>query len=144
MKVKIREIARSGMDYDDQATPAELDLLEDYIDAESPVLVSGRLQRVDAFILAKLRVAYSVDTICARCLDPINAEKTMDVELEMGFNPGDEFVDLGSYIREELLIDRRPRMLCREDCRGICPGCGAYLNEEACECDQRIKEQGNA
>jgi len=31
------------------------------------------------------------------------------------------------------------RILCREDCKGLCPGCGANLNIEPCRCE---KEHG--
>jgi len=29
------------------------------------------------------------------------------------------------------------KLLCREDCQGICPGCGANLNQEACRCGEK-------
>jgi len=43
-------------------------------------------------------------------------------------------VDLNPYIEENLILSIPMKMLCREDCKGICPGCGADLNHEVCRC----------
>lgn len=134
MKVKVREITRSGMSYEDHALPAAIELVEDFIDQEKEVFVRGYLERVDDFILVKLEVTCTIDTICARCLDNINKEITIALEFDTEFRPGDEVLDIGARVREELLMVPHERVLCKEDCKGICPGCGSYLNEEKCEC----------
>ena len=136
MKVKIRDVPRSGMDYEAEVLPPGIELQEEPFDLEKEILLRGRLERVDNFILARIQVSYTIDTICARCLDNIN--KTLDVflEFDMEFQPGDEYVDLGARVREELLMQPHARVLCQESCRGICLGCGAYLNEESCECQK--------
>ena len=137
MRIKIREVTRQGLDIVEQVMPHELDLSEDFIDLESPIVVKGRLERVDNFILANLKVTYTVDTVCARCLDPIVGEMTRDYEFDFEFKDGDEFVDLGARVREEILMTYAPGTLCKEDCQGICKGCGVYLNTEECECEKR-------
>ncbi len=38
--------------------------------------------------------------------------------------------------REQILLQLPMRMLCREDCRGLCAGCGADLNREDCRCEE--------
>lgn len=43
-------------------------------------------------------------------------------------------IDLTDWVIEMLILDVPMKMLCREDCKGICPGCGADLNLEACTC----------
>ena len=45
-----------------------------------------------------------------------------------------EVLDLASLVREELLLSIPEQPLCREDCKGICEGCGAELNSEVCTC----------
>ncbi len=140
MKLKIREITRAGIAFEDQAMPARIDLVEDFIDGEKPIVVKGHLQQVDAFIIAKLDVSYTQDTICARCLDNVNRRVSVALEFDIQYDPGDEFVDIGEKVREELLIAQPARVLCKEDCQGICPDCGVYLNEESCDCRKRIKE----
>ncbi len=140
MNIKIREILSGGLTYEDQVKPVDLGLTEEFIDLEKPIKVKGRLERVDEFVLVKIDVTYTADTVCARCLEVRHGEVTSHYEFEIEFKPGDEFVNLGERIREEILMGHPSRSLCREDCKGICPGCGAYLNEEECQCDKKKKE----
>lgn len=140
MRIKLREIVGDGLDIVDQVNPADLELNVDFIDLDKPVIVRGHLERVSEFVIAKLTVSYTLDTVCARCLDPIDGETSFDLEADIPFRKGDEYVDLASWVREEILTGFNPRMLCQENCKGICPGCGAYLNTESCECGNRNKE----
>jgi len=43
-------------------------------------------------------------------------------------------LDLGAAAREELLLAVPQYVVCREDCRGLCPRCGADLNAGPCGC----------
>jgi uncharacterized metal-binding protein YceD (DUF177 family) len=45
-----------------------------------------------------------------------------------------EEIDLAPLITEQVILALPTRPLCAEDCRGICGGCGANLNSEACVC----------
>lgn len=54
-------------------------------------------------------------------------------DLEFSFYEGEE-IDLSPLIREQVLLALPTRPLCKEDCRGLCPQCGANLNREACGC----------
>ena len=42
--------------------------------------------------------------------------------------------DLDSLVREDILLTLEPKTLCKPDCKGLCPMCGADLNETACSC----------
>jgi len=42
-------------------------------------------------------------------------------------------IDLGQAVREELALAVEGFPLCREDCKGLCPKCGADLNAGPCE-----------
>jgi uncharacterized protein len=43
-------------------------------------------------------------------------------------------LELGPVIREAIVLERPIRNLCTPQCRGVCPGCGANLNQEPCGC----------
>ncbi|MBF0122672.1 MAG: DUF177 domain-containing protein [Candidatus Omnitrophica bacterium] len=143
MRVRLREIVEGGLDIVDQAAPKDLDLKEEFINLEKPIIVKGHLERVSDFVLAKLTVTYTLDTVCARCLDPIDGDVSFDFEADLPFKMGDKHVDLGARVREEILTGYVPRVLCKEDCQGICQGCGVYLNTEKCECNNKKKEVAN-
>jgi uncharacterized protein len=43
-------------------------------------------------------------------------------------------IEVDQLVAEQIFLALPVKVLCREDCKGICPGCGANLNEEACLC----------
>jgi len=56
-------------------------------------------------------------------------------ELESGWFRGSE-IDLGSFFQEVIAVAFPVQPVCREDCRGLCPGCGADRNAESCHCSE--------
>ena len=64
-----------------------------------------------------------------------------EVELErddyMMFHDGRK-LDLSEQAREALLLELPIASHCREDCKGLCPRCGADLNDGPCACPDRI------
>jgi len=45
-------------------------------------------------------------------------------------------IDLGSLCREQVYLALPSRILCDDACRGLCPVCGADLNDRQCDCEQ--------
>ncbi len=82
---------------------------------------------------------------CARCLAPVRACHTAEVDgvvlrsesdpdaADAVFAPEDK-IDLLETAEDALLPDLPFRLLCREDCKGLCPVCGKDLNEGDCGC----------
>ena len=96
-------------------------------------------------------------TECARCLDPFDLDVLGDVEGffvieedarpedmdedEFEFLSEDHIIDLAPLLQAAILVDVPMMPLCRDDCRGICPDCGANLNVEECGCAQERARQ---
>lgn len=57
-------------------------------------------------------------------------------ELEMGWYQGHE-IDLSDFLLEVMTLALPLQPLCKEDCRGLCPGCGADRNAGPCGCDEQ-------
>ena len=81
---------------------------------------------------------------CTRCLVPVidKAEWTVDWHFKQDIDSGDPFfvgqnLELGEIVRQEIIANRPIRILCSSSCRGLCPGCGADLNNEPCRCADR-------
>ena len=55
-------------------------------------------------------------------------------DLAFAFYDGPE-VDLSPLVCEQALLALPTRPLCREDCRGLCPGCGVNQNTTPCTCE---------
>jgi uncharacterized protein len=56
-------------------------------------------------------------------------------ELESGWFRGSE-IDLGSFFQEVIALAFPVQPVCREDCQGLCPRCGADRNAESCDCSE--------
>jgi uncharacterized protein len=65
-------------------------------------------------------------------------------EAELGFYEGTGF-ELSDVIKEQVLLALPMQRICREDCQGICPVCGANRNEVACDCHEtKVDERWSA
>jgi uncharacterized protein len=60
-------------------------------------------------------------------------------ETEIGFYSG-EGMELGDSIREQALLALPVKVVCREDCKGLCPRCGKNLNQESCNCSSQSED----
>jgi uncharacterized protein len=86
---------------------------------------------------------------CARCLSPV--QRVLEGSLENQYRPlpktsrnllddigigyySGEYIDLSDGFRESLLLELPAKVLCSEDCAGLCPHCGHNLNEGKCNC----------
>lgn len=87
----------------------------------------------------RLRFAVDLHGPCTRCLEDANAR--VDVDAREIDQPGDapdlrspyvkeDVVDLSAWARDALALALPTRILCNEDCHGLCTVCGANLNEE--------------
>ncbi|MBN1850907.1 MAG: DUF177 domain-containing protein [Deltaproteobacteria bacterium] len=62
-----------------------------------------------------------------------------DKDMQVGFISEEE-MDLGEIIREQIYLSFPIKSLCKEDCLGLCPVCGANLNTRPCSC---LKDKGH-
>jgi DUF177 domain-containing protein len=86
----------------------------------------------------RLRFTAAVSGPCMRCLNP--AAPSVEVEAREVDRPGagdeldspyvhDETLDLASWARDAIALAMPVKVLCREDCAGLCPVCAADLND---------------
>ena len=134
MKVAIRDITSEGIEIDRNIEPAEIGLEEKDLDLKQPIALSVRIERVSDFVLVNSTVNATYEHTCARCLEPFLKNQTDQFNFEYEIQKGQEEVDYGEDIRQELILSRTQRELCRPDCRGLCLGCRVNLNLEVCKC----------
>jgi uncharacterized protein len=119
---------------------------------QAPVPVDVRYYRLGPDLFFTGHFDGSVSGTCARCLGGYpfhhkddftfvlkpggesSAEQELSEEdLALSFYDGDE-VDLSPLLREAMILSLPTRPLCGEDCRGLCPRCGANRNTTECGC----------
>ncbi len=67
---------------------------------------------------------------CRRCLSPVEREILVSEPFELPITPAFDWVDPYPTARQLIETAREPHVVCRPDCRGLCPQCGANLNED--------------
>ena len=70
---------------------------------------------------------------CSLCLEEFNNLFEKDFALHYDIK-GLDLVTIDQDVRDEIILEHPIRILCRPDCRGLCPFCGANLNVESCSC----------
>ena len=131
--------------------------INDIVDTTSggrPVQGKVRLTRTNRGILLKGTLHTEVEVTCSRCLSSFSYPLTLNIEeeyfpttdvatgtlLSVSDEPGsftiDEhhILDLTEAVSQYALLAGPMKPLCREDCAGLCPGCGHNLNQEPCGC----------
>jgi uncharacterized protein len=112
-----------------------------------PIHVQGTIKKVDdkAFVLEGEMDA-EVVIPCSRCTVPVDypiqAGFSKDLKLQVEDGDSEEaheyltgyLMDLEKLVYDELYLNFPMKVVCKEDCKGICPECGANLNETTCDC----------
>ncbi len=104
----------------------------------------------------RLRASYSgeFEQLCARCLEPVR--RRMEGTFDLIFRPAsadsqagehsitEDETEIGYYeesgllledaVREQVLLALPGRILCRQDCKGLCSHCGINRNLSSCQC----------
>ena len=149
-KVRIRKsYAPGSIDYGltevKQAEPLEVNATAELL--EGHIRVTGDLHT-------------KIEMVCARCLEPVieevhrnfdlfyqpllkgtpnDVERLKDDDTEIGFFQG-EGLFLADVLKEQVLLSLPMKVICQSDCRGLCPHCGANLNQEQCRCERHSSD----
>ena len=116
---------------------------------DGPCHVVGSVQNHAGILELLADVSCNMDCICDRCLTEFHKALELKIIAVLSAdeanidNPEFYYVDNGSIdldeiVRTELVLNMDQRFLCREDCKGICPKCGANLNDGPCDCKKEI------
>ena len=113
----------------------------------SSIRFSGTVTQVSGFLSITAVASAELSAPCARCLAPVKRAFSAEADLPVmapNDETGEDFVaieeeriDLFQTAVSTLLPNLPFRLLCREDCKGLCPVCGKDLNEGDCGCDRR-------
>jgi uncharacterized protein len=115
----------------------------------TPVHAMGRLSQAGpGRFYWSGRIEGTANLACRRCLTPVTATVADDVHMlfveddddvaddpdTFRLPPRARVVDVRPAIREQWLLSAPSFAVCREDCAGLCPTCGADLNAGSCGC----------
>src|ERR1035437_2095384 len=163
MVFKVSELEKEPIDFDLEMAPGAVDMGEE-AEQQGPMAVSGHAEvlhehRGPKDIVADIRLQGRFDgrfqVPCARCVEPVEIPLRADYDLiyrpaaadadptersitapetEIGYYQGDSLA-LEDVLREQVLLSLSLKTLCKPDCKGLCPRCGADRNRQPCSCD---------
>jgi uncharacterized protein len=167
MRINVEDIGDSGIDLTfAEGAESFPSLLELSRSGECvflmPLTIDLRIRRIGQMVEAVGRFETRVRLSCSRCLadyetplaadfnlsfsreQPETAEPSRHAEVELGAEEiglilfhGEE-IDLHDAVQEEVLMAVPMKTLCRPECKGLCPQCGADLNQGDCGCGRKI------
>ncbi len=159
MQIHLLEISSSEGKSIQQTVPIELEKIE-FQKGEFPILEKTPLNLTITNTgkrVLELRGEGSVTVAipCDRCLEEVRTnipfvfERKLDMKLsdEERVNDLDESsyltgmdLDVDRMVYLEVLMSWPLKVLCREDCKGLCSSCGKNLNEGSCDCEEEPKD----
>lgn len=121
---------------------------------ETDARISGCLTDNAGYMRLCLKAELGFSGECARCLAPVNGVFSLDFERtvapegmlteEQLEDNVDEYVvlsgkelDIDEQLREELILSFPTKLLCSEDCKGLCAKCGKPLRDGDCGCPKK-------
>ena len=116
-----------------------------------PVMAEGMVRNTAGVLVMTGAITTCIHGTCDRCASPFDRDIhfPLDVVLvtEMANEENeDEWVfplegdsaDLDDIVRTVFVLDLDSRLLCKEDCKGLCCRCGKDLNDGPCSCQKEL------
>ena len=107
-----------------------------------PVSVSGTVTLTgEHSAVIDAEIVYSISGNCTRCLNETTKDFAVEISESVDNDNPDSYpvkndtVDLTKIVDDAIMINNPTNFLCKEDCKGICLGCGVNLNDGNCKCN---------
>ncbi|HEV2388582.1 MAG TPA: DUF177 domain-containing protein [Candidatus Acidoferrales bacterium] len=160
MFLDIHELALHRIPIRKSYSPGSLDFHTTEFKQVEALAVRATAELVDNQIHIFGTLHTRLELSCARCLDAVMEEVSRDFDLiyrplswvrgqeemqlrlddtEIAFFQGDGLF-LADILAEQVNLAVPMKAICRSDCRGLCPHCGANLNYEQCGCEARAAD----
>lgn len=143
--------------------PGELDYCAEDFRQAGPLKLDAVAELTGSEIRIRGRLSARLLATCDRCLAPVEVplENDFDLfyrpmasiarndeieispdELGVGFYSGDG-IDLADVVTEQVNLAMPAKLVCKADCKGLCPVCGANLNVAPCQCRREQSEHAS-
>ncbi len=167
LSIPIQSMEPSGLSFESEENPESFPVIAELVKTgecrfTAPIRIAGRADRIQDLIEVSGTVETNVRLSCSRCL--ADFETTLSESFTLTFRPSTpesakvvepaekeltadesglirfrgEQIDLRESIQEHIVMMLPQRPLCSESCKGLCPQCGADLNQGECNCRQPV------
>jgi uncharacterized protein len=147
LRLNVGFLLKEGIGYSREVTfdESELQVAEDLTVSQLHGAVT--FSRTPQGLYAQGRLQAISHEQCVLCLTDVNQILTCKIGDLFIYPPEnapedaltvgeDVHLDLAPLVREDMLLSKPIRILCRKDCKGLCPNCGQNWNEGPCNCHE--------
>jgi uncharacterized protein len=155
MKIKISHLADGIYEYHFSETPADVGLSDDYYER---VDVAVTIDKSNRQLFLRGNITAAKHCTCDRCLDEFNKplstsyqvlyvldgaanQKYHEDEVRV-VTPNISEIEISDDVRQVVLLAVPLKLLCRDNCVGLCPQCGTNWNHKQCSCEQKESDVG--
>lgn len=156
MRIEVDRLEELGGKFSQVYEVDSLPLEDEDIRLTEPAEVRGRIRRSGKEVELRGELHAKIKSVCSRCLKPVElpihaefAERFVpavswraevqhelrEEDLNLAVFDG-EAIELNDLVREEILLAMPAQVLCRDDCKGLCPICGVDRNTDSCQCER--------
>ena len=116
-----------------------------------PVTASGTIRNTAGVLVMKGMIETTIHGVCDRCAAEFTEKKEIPLDVvlvtelaneenedEWVFPLEGDSADLDDIIRTVFVLNMDSKLLCKEDCKGMCCRCGKNLNDGPCGCQKEL------
>lgn len=146
MKIQVGGLSEGVHKYHFDVQAPEVGLGEEFSEVHADVVLDKAVNQIALNVAIHTAAAVSCDRCTAPFASPVEAKYRMhylwngedasqyDVAEVQVIPQGSTIIDITEDVRQTVLIAVPLKLLCREECLGLCPHCGKDLNEGPCDC----------
>ena len=147
MKIQVGSLSEGTHEYRFRTDAGDIQLGEGF---SGEVTVNATMQKTGHQLALRARITAQGTFICDRCTSPFTLRLAPEYRMFYVWNETDAesldpsevqvisaglpIVDLTDDVRQTVLLSVPLKLLCKQDCRGLCPDCGIDLNTGTCAC----------
>ena len=119
--------------------------------ASEPVLASGTVRNTAGVLVMTGLIRTTIHGVCDRCASEFDADVQTPIDVvlvtelaneenedEWVFPLEGDSADLEDIVRTVFVLNMDSKLLCKEDCKGLCCRCGKNLNDGPCSCQKEL------
>lgn len=115
----------------------------------SPPEAEGEVRNTAGVLDLRAAVRAGLRCVCDRCGTEFDRDMALNVSVPLaadledagnfdGFSLEGDGIDVSDVLETCFILDAEGQLLCREDCKGLCPVCGKNLNDGPCGCQKPV------
>ena len=137
MKVYLKDVHPEGIELHDTMNADVIGVREeDNFKFTSVLDINAKFELIDNTLLANTKVHGDLSSICSRCLEEVHQDWKKNFLFDFPVDGNTDYIEIDEDVRQEVILNLPMRVLCKEDCKGICARCGMNLNKDECKCNK--------